>query len=237
MRALSGVRRRWRHQSLGLWGWFMALALSVAVFGLWPNLDLQVSQWFHAGEGVFPANESAWVQAVYWGAPRVGQALFALALVLLLLRGLGWRGTPRWLLRRALAWVLVVVLGVGLFVHEALKNTVGRPRPVQVLSGQAHYVPPFHLSDQCQRNCSFVSGHAAIGFSLMAWGMWAAPDRRRRWWWLGIGTGLGIGVVRMLQGGHFLSDVIFSGLSVWFASGLVHELGWRRRWMRTRARR
>lgn len=235
MRTPAGVRRRWQQAWQGPWGWWLALALSTATFLLWPQLDLQVAQWFHAGQGVFPANQSAWVQAVYVGAPRVGQVLFGLALVLLLLRVLGWRGQPG-LQRRALAWVLVVLLGVGLIVHEALKNSVGRPRPVQVLSGQAHYVPPFHLSDQCQRNCSFVSGHAAIGFSLMAWGLWSAPDRRRRWWWIGMGTGLGIGAVRMMQGGHFLSDVIFSGLSVWSASWLVQEAGWRRRWLRTRTR-
>ena len=65
------------------------------------------------------------------------------------------RRQPRWLSpgvrRRVLAWVLVVVLGVGLVVHEALKNRVGRPRPVQVeqMGGAAPFVPVFTLSTHC----------------------------------------------------------------------------------------
>ena len=60
---------------------------------------------------------------------------FVLGVLALLVDALRRRLTRRWLSpglrRRVLAWLLVVVLGVGLVVHEALKNRVGRPRPVQ----------------------------------------------------------------------------------------------------------
>jgi len=109
------------------------------------------------------------------------------------------------------------VLGVGLVVHEALKNRVGRPRPVQVeqMGGTAPFVPVFTLSTHCERNCSFVSGHAAIGFSLMAWGMWAPWSRRKQWLSASIGLGAAIGLMRIAQGGHFLSDVLFAGWTIW----------------------
>jgi lipid A 4'-phosphatase len=50
-----------------------------------------------------------------------------------------------------------------------------------------------------------------VGFYFIAFAL-AFP--RRRWRWLGLGLGLGaaIGLVRILQGGHFLSDVVFSGV-------------------------
>jgi len=218
------------------WAWAVGLLLASAVFLTWPGLDLWLAMRFHAGEGQFPASQQPLVQAVYVWAPRLGQVAFVLGVLALLVDALRRRLTRRWLSpglrRRVLAWLLVVVLGVGLVVHEALKNRVGRPRPVQVeqMGGAAPFVPVFTLSSHCERNCSFVSGHAAIGFSLMAWGMWATASRRRRWWFGGVLAGLAIGAVRMAQGGHFLSDIVFAGLAVWGTSLLVRALWLRWRW-------
>lgn len=217
------------------WAWAVSLALASALFALWPGLDLWLALAFHAGGGEFPANQQPLVQAVYVWAPRLGQIAFGLGLLALVLDAL-LRRQPRWLSpglrRRVLAWLLVVVLGVGLVVHEALKNQVGRPRPVhtELMGGSAPFVPVFTLSTHCARNCSFVSGHAAIAFSLMAWGMWASASRRRRWWLAGMLAGLGVGLVRMAQGGHFFSDIVFAGLAVWGTSLLVHALWLRWRW-------
>ena len=224
------------------WAWAASLALASALFVLWPGLDLWLAMPFYAGGGEFPANQQPLVQAVYVWAPRLGQIAFGLGLLALVLDALMHRSCSaqarprRWLSpglrRRVLAWLLVVVLGVGLVVHEALKNRVGRPRPVQteLMGGSAPFVPVFTLSTHCDRNCSFVSGHAAIAFSLMAWGMWASVARRRRWWLAGLLAGLGVGLVRMAQGGHFFSDIVFAGLAVWGTSLLVHALWLRWRW-------
>ncbi len=130
--------------------------------------------------------------------------------------------------RRALsAWVAVVVLGVGLLVHEGFKNHWGRPRPHQVveLGGTLPYMPPLQPSDHCARNCAFVSGHAAGAFSLMALGMFRG--RRSRWRWLvgGAMLGLLVGAVRVTQGGHFLSDVLFAGLIIAWCAELI-RLTW-----------
>jgi lipid A 4'-phosphatase len=72
-------------------------------------------------------------------------------------------------------------------------------------------------------NCGFVSGHAAAGFSLMTWGIWSAWPRRKRWLVIGTAAGLFIGSVRIMQGGHFLSDVIFSGWAVWLIYVLMRQ--------------
>ena len=37
------------------------------------------------------------------------------------------------------------------------------------------------ISDQCHKNCSFVSGHVATASFVMAFGWLAAPAIRRRW--------------------------------------------------------
>ncbi|MFM1817914.1 MAG: hypothetical protein RL364_774 [Pseudomonadota bacterium] len=216
------------------WALGSTLVLLSAVFLSWPQLDLWVATALQSSDGTFAANRLFTAQAVYLWAPRIGWMLTLGVLVVLWLR---WRRPgriARGLWRRALAWLLVLLIGVGAVVHEGLKNQVGRPRPhqVQEMGGVSPFVPALQLSTHCDRNCSFVSGHAAIGFCLKAFGMWAAPARRRRWWMFGLLAGSGIGFVRMAQGGHFLSDVLFSFWAIWASSLLVRHI-----WLHWRAYR
>ncbi|MFM9735641.1 phosphatase PAP2 family protein, partial [Streptomyces niveiscabiei] len=91
------------------------------------------------------------------------------------------------------------------------KDHWGRPRPEHIadFGGSAHYVPPLLPSRQCDRNCSFPSGHAAAGFWLIS-GAWVWTGHRRRWLTGGLLFGAVIGLTRIAQGGHFLSDVLAS---------------------------
>lgn len=215
-----------------LWGG-AGLALSLAVFKLWPELDLVVTHYFfEASSHSFTAHQSGLVQAVYVATPWLGRALFiACCLGWLLLKAwprphaLAWR-------RRMLAWLIMAVLGQGLLVDWGLKDNMGRPRPEQleIFGNSKPFVPAFELSTHCDVNCSFVSGHAAAGFSLITWGMWSAWARRKRWLAIGTLAGLVIGGVRIAQGGHFLSDVIFSGWAIWLTYLLIrHAWLWRRK--------
>jgi lipid A 4'-phosphatase len=208
-----------------VWGG-VGLALSLGVFTLWPELDLVVTHYFfEASSQSFPANQSGLVQAVYVATPWLGRALFiacCLGLLLLKIRpglsALAWR-------RRMLAWLIMAVVGLGLVVDWGLKDHVGRPRPeqLQIFGHSKPFVPAFELSTHCDVNCGFVSGHAAAGFSLMTWGIWSAWPRRKRWLLIGTAAGFFIGGVRIVQGGHFLSDVIFSGWAVWLTYILIRQ--------------
>jgi lipid A 4'-phosphatase len=128
---------------------------------------------------------------------------------------------------------LVAFLGNGLLVHEALKNQVGRPRPnqVQEMGGAVPFVPALQVSQSCARNCSFVSGHAAMGFGFIAFGMWASVQGRRRWMLTGLLMGSTIGLVRIVQGGHFLSDIVFAFLAMWGSVIVIRQV-----WLRWRCR-
>lgn len=211
--------------------WTTLLLASCLVILLWPELDLWVAHQFHEDGGVFPAGDWAWVRSAYIWAPRLGMAMTLCALVVIVARWVKPARVRRGLWRKSLAWLLVVVLGVGLLVHEGLKNKVGRPRPAHTLSmgGDAPFIPALHSSQLCQRNCSFVSGHAAIGFCIMTLGLWSTPATRRRWWILGTMTGTLIGLGRIMQGGHFLSDVVFSLVAIWGTNLLIRQvwLHWR----------
>ena len=208
-----------------LWGG-IGLALSVAVFTLWPELDLVVTRYFFEPDSrSFPANQSPLVQAAYVATPWLSRAMFITC-------GLGWfilkvrpsQGALAWR-RHMLAWLTMAVVGLGLVVDWGLKDNVGRPRPEQlhIFGNSKPFVPAFELSTLCDVNCGFVSGHAAAGFSLMTWGMWSAWRRRKRWLLIGTVAGLFIGGVRIMQGGHFLSDVIFSGWAVWLTYLLIRQ--------------
>lgn len=108
---------------------------------------------------------------------------------------------------------LAVVIGPGIVTNSILKEHWGRARPYQVteFGGHAAFSPPLVLSNQCDRNCSFVAGDPSVGFCLEA--VAYVIRRRRRAVLAGsIGIGLAIGLMRIMQGGHFLSDVLFSGL-------------------------
>jgi lipid A 4'-phosphatase len=116
-----------------------------------------------------------------------------------------------------------VILGPGLLVNMGLKDNWGRPRPRQVMEfgGEKHYEPPLSPGLRCDDCHSFVSGHASIGFCFFGL---ALLSRSRKWLWLPAIAGTAIGVTRIAQGGHFLSDVLFSGWVVWYSTVFLHGL-------------
>ncbi len=211
------------------------LALAVAVFETWPELDLWATGQFYAARG-FTGVGRLWVWVMYEGTPLIARALVIGALLALLAALLRPGCLRRPWVRRAGALVLVSALGVGLLVHNVLKDNWGRPRPVltQDFGGQHPFQRALLPSDLCPRNCSFVSGHAAGGFMLLAIGLLGSRGTRWRWWAAGVLAGSVIGLARIAAGGHYLSDIVFSFLAVWLTGMLVRELWlrvalWRRR--------
>ena len=209
--------------------WRVDLALflpTVALFLIWPDLDLYISDKLWTPQQGFFLRDQAWVRLTY---DLFGYLPRLLAVFLLT----GWLYTflsERWQSRRPmLAFLLFsLILGPGLLVNEVLKGQYGRARPHQVeaFGGERTYTPPTRPARECERNCSFVSGHAAGAFWLMAAG-WVAG--KHRWLLPGLALGLFVGLVRMIQGGHFFSDVLFAGWAVWFTLRLSARY-WLGRW-------
>ncbi len=220
------MKARHREQTVGLLG----LGLTVLVFLLWPQLDVWTSSWFYdPALRRFNPTHLPWVLAIHEGFPVVAQALFVLSFIAWTW---SWRHpeqVSRAWRRRCAAWMLLVIVGIGLVVDWAFKDNVGRPRPEQIeaFAGDLPFVPVLQTSNHCDLNCSFVSGHAAGAFSLMAWGLWAPWHRRKRWMVFGVGLGLAIGLMRIAQGGHFLSDVLFAGWTIWLIMQAI-RLAWLR---------
>lgn len=130
--------------------------------------------------------------------------------------------------RKLLTFMLVSMLvGPGLFVNVFLKeNSIDRARPneVQLFGGPDTFTPAFVYSGQCNKNCSFVSGHSAIGFYVIVLG-WVF--RSKLWFWGGFALGAVISLSRMMEGAHFLSDTVFAFWSVYFCTLLLgHWFGY-----------
>lgn len=190
---------------------FIACSL---IFTTFPQIDLQASGLFFDG-ATFPIENSVLFQAlreVLWTLTLlVPICLLALSVAGLVLRPV----------RAAICLgpLVFMILGPGLLVNGLLKAHWGRARPADVaeFGGLAQFTPPLTITDQCLRNCSFVSGEAAgiVAVSLVVFYLLARPlpPSGRRALTLGllalciVGAGL-----RVAMGRHFLSDVLFAAL-------------------------
>lgn len=214
--------------------WTVAFVVAATVFTVWPGLDAWATGLFYHPElpMPFPVDQWAIVQLFYRYVPWIGRVLW-IGTMLCLLPVVARRLSVRWR-RRCWGLLIVLVLGLWLAVNAGLKEYWGRPRPsdTQLFGGPHVYQPVWRPSNLCDRNCSFVSGHAGTGFALMAVGLAAAPATRRRWLRVGLVAGLAFGLARVAQGAHFASDVIFSGLTLWAVTQLTRVV-----WLRQRCRR
>jgi membrane-associated PAP2 superfamily phosphatase len=219
--------------------WLALLSALLLIYLAWPALDLPVSAWFYRPDSGFWIDDQPWVQAVHHTVPWVGRLLLVGSLAGWLLGRHARQPGLRRLTRPAAALFLGLVFSLGLLVNGVLKEHWGRARPVQVtqFGGSASFTPPWQPATQCRRNCSFVSGHAGTGFVLITLGALAAPRRRRFWLVTGWSAGLLLGALRIVQGGHFLSDVLFGGILLWGTSLAIRACWtrWRlRRWHKLR---
>ncbi len=203
-----------------------------ALFSLWPELDILVTGYFFDRVTVsFPANDNAFVQFIYWlfkDMPIVIVPLLLALSIFPLFKACPERYKNHQ--RKSVFMLIFLLFGPGILVHTGFKDNWDRARPRNVVEfgGSQSFTSPLVVSDQCEKNCSFVSGHAAMGFAFIALG-WVLNSRA--WLMMGIGLGLFVGSIRIMQGGHFLSDIIFSGYicyaSAWvIARLLLHKPDW-----------
>jgi len=217
----------------GILGFILLLVAAALFFGLWPEVDLIVSRWARDISGGRFQFGDGWWQWLYRGLRPLffvvsgGLALLGLASLLLRRPVLGV--TPR-----VAVFVLVAfALTQGLIVDAYLKTVFGRARPRDLIEfgGVSTFTPFYIVAGQCQSNCSFVSGHAAMAFATFAFAFVAPAGWRRRVFWAAFVFGAVTGYMRIVQGGHFLSDVTFSGLVVYgttwlLALALLKPAGW-----------
>ncbi|ETW96747.1 phosphatase PAP2 family protein [Candidatus Entotheonella palauensis] len=201
-------------------GFFALIGLCAAT-----DIDLALSAWFYTPDvGWRYADVWLWRWLFEYGLrPAIVMASGALVVLIGSWLHRAWQPYRR----ACLVLVLVVALGPGLVVNGILKPYWGRPRPrhVAAFGGMQMYHPWWRPSGPGSGK-SFPSGHAAMGFAMVA-GAVLIPRRYGPWRHAMIGAALGYGLLmgcgRIVQGGHFVSDVLWSGVIV----VLITYLLWR----------
>jgi membrane-associated PAP2 superfamily phosphatase len=216
----------WLRESL-----LLTAAAVVATLIFWhTDLDLQVASFFYGiSKGMPWAIDSAFWQAIYGSALWLSIAIASTGCLLVIVGC--WRKDLKPWRRYGVFMVLGLAIGPGLLVNAVFKDHWGRPRPKALVEfgGTEHYVPPLMFNGAGDGK-SFPCGHASAGFSLISLWFIVRDMRRNRGVPLPrqlpspflrppllhtplvlalIWGGL-LGWVRMMQGGHFLSDVLWS---------------------------
>lgn len=212
--------RRW--QELAVLVTLMLLTTPVFWLTAW---DEKAAAWF------FEPNSTAgnWPHQHWWLWQLLYQYAFSFIIlagaVALVVTGLSVKVEFLKAYRRpALYIVWVLVLGPGLVINLVFKDHWGRPRPVhmQTFGGQHSYVPPLKLGGTGEK--SFPCGHCSVGYAFFVFYFLSS---RRKFWLLclTLAVAFTLAAARMSAGGHFVSDVLWSGYLVFFTAWLVYY-GW-----------
>ena len=134
--------------------------------------------------------------------------------------------------RNLVAILITFAVGPGLLVNFVLKDHWHRPRPAQIqeFGGSAEFRAWWDTSGECRTNCSFVSGEVAGATAMVMVAAVMPTAVAGSALIVAIVFAVGVALLRLAFGGHFLSDVIFAALFTHIVGILVFALMHDERW-------
>ncbi|WP_207394884.1 phosphatase PAP2 family protein [Bremerella alba] len=217
-----------------IWMAVVPLLLLVTLTGLCylTQLDLLTTHQFFSAQGdPFPYGETLLANLIYDYGP-IPAIIFGVGSVAVWLGSYLFTSLRSWR-KEALFCSLAIVIGPGILINTVLKPNWGRPRPCDtvVFGGAYNYVPPGTIGPY-EMAKSFPSGHASMGFVFLIPAFLLLrknPNAAMCVFVVGFACGAGVGGSRIAEGGHYLSDIAWSGAIVYF-TGLtlyVAMYGWK----------
>jgi len=123
--------------------------------------------------------------------------------------------------------ILTVIIGPGILVNGIFKGGWGRPRPAEITTfgGTWEYRTPTQPGIP-GRGKSFTCGHCAMAFAIASGAAVYPlhPGAALVLFASGLAYGAVMGVARVAQGGHFPTDVLWSGVIVMVVLAALYYL-------------
>lgn len=204
---------------------WLFLVVTTTLLFWFTNLDTQLAALFY-----HPGNSSVAWPYQYW--PKI-KFLYDYAFPFTVITGLSalaiyisshFHHFSRRYRRRSLYILLVILIGPGLVVNLIFKDHWGRPRPVHIqeFGGQYIYVPPLKPGGTSDK--SFVCGHCSVGYAFFVL-YFLTQNHKVFYFTLTLVLAWIMGFTRMTAGGHFVSDILWSGYLVFLVAFALYY-GW-----------
>ena len=188
--------------------------LFTIIFIVFPILDIHISRYFFV-DNKFLSEKYTFIKVLRSNLKNIMIVIPILSLIILLLivfmkKKYNFNNIYNLRFKLALlGFVIGPILGCGLIANLYFKDTWGRARPAYIVEfgGEKKYSKPFIKSDQCYKNCSWISGETSGAFSLMFGSLLL---RNHIFLLFNYILGLLVFFCRVSMGGHFFSDNIYA---------------------------
>lgn len=199
------------------------LTLLITTF---PELDISFSRLFFFEKNGFIYKKNFLVYQIHALLPLLTKLFSLICLIYLVYVAIKHSSYKKILRSGVFFLVVAAAISPGFVVNEVFKENFGRARPrhIEEFNGTKAFTKAFTISNQCERNCSFSSGHAAMGYFVTAIAYTTNLLYFNRIYLAGILFGSLVGFSRIVMGGHFLSDVLASAFVVLFLDHVVFIL-------------
>ena len=187
--------------------------LFTVLFTIFPMLDIHISKYFFV-DGKFISEKYTFIKILRSNLKTIMIVIPTISLILLFVLVFIKKNyhNDKYNLRfklTLLGFIIGPILGCGLIANLYFKDTWGRARPAYIVEfgGEKKYSQPFVKSDQCLKNCSWISGETSGAFSLMFGSLLL---RNHIFLVFNYVLGLLVFFCRLSMGGHFFSDNIYA---------------------------
>jgi len=188
-----------------------------------PELDLAISALvFDETSKFYLSNEP--ILKIIYKSVNVFAITMALGVIGAYVYQLYTKKSIKYFDKKALVYIFMVfAFGSGVIVNLGLKQNFGRARPAEIVQfgGEKKFTPAAVVNWEYGKECdSFSCGHCSFALGFIAFFFLF----RKRWILItAVSYGLIVSLGRILQGGHFFSDFIFSWIVMLLTAKLLYD--------------